>query len=156
MKQAKDLGLNIPVISGDGAQDKALLDIGKQYVEGLMFTGHFEKEAANTPLARQFIPAYEKKYGKVGTFDVMGADAYFVLADAIERAKSTEGAKIRAALASTKNFKGISGTMTIGEDGNAIKSLVIVQVRNGDFRYVATVEPPGAKPEPKKAAPKKK
>ena len=156
MKQAKDLGLNIPVISGDGAQDKALLDIGKQYVEGLMFTGHFEKEAANTPLARQFIPAYEKKYGKVGTFDVMGADAYFVLADAIERAKSTEGAKIRAALASTKNFKGISGTMTIGEDGNAVKSLVIVQVRNGDFRYVATVEPPGAKPEPKKAAPKKK
>jgi hypothetical protein len=46
--------------------------------------------------------------------------------------------------------------MTIGEDGNAVKSLVIVQVRNGDFRYVATVEPSGAKPEPKKAAPKKK
>jgi hypothetical protein len=46
--------------------------------------------------------------------------------------------------------------MTIGEDGNAIKSLVIVQVRGGDFRYVATVEPAGAAPEPKKAAPKKK
>ncbi len=156
MKQAKDLGLNIPVLSGDGAQDKALIDIGKQYVEGLMFTGHFEKEAANTPLAKKFIPVYEKKFGKVGTFDVMGADAYFVLADAIERAKSTEGAKIRAALANTKNFKGISGTINIGEDGNAIKSLVIVQVRGGDFRYVATVDPPGAKPEPKKAAPKKK
>ena len=156
MKQAKDLGLNIPVISGDGAQDKALLDIGKQYVEGLMFTGHFEKEAATTPLAKKFIPVYEKKFGKVGTFDVMGADAYFVLADAIERAKSTEGAKIRAALANTKNFKGISGTINIGEDGNAVKSLVIVQVRGGDFRYVATVDPPGAKPEPKKAAPKMK
>jgi branched-chain amino acid transport system substrate-binding protein len=157
MKQAKDLGLNIPVLSGDGAQDKALIDIGKQYVEGLMFTGHFEKEAASTPLAKQFIPYYEKKYGKVGTFDVMGADAYFVLADAIERAKSTDGAKVRAALASTKNFKGISGLINIGEDGNAVKSLVIVQVRGGDFRYVATVDPPGAKPEPKKkAAPKKK
>jgi len=156
MKQMKDLGMNLPVLSGDGAQDKALIDIGKQYVEGLMLTGHFEKEAANTPLAKKFIPPYEKKYGKVGTFDVMGADAYFVLADAIERAKSTDGAKVRAALASTKNFKGISGTMTIGEDGNAIKSLVIVQVRGGDFRYVATVEPAGAKPEPKKAAPKKK
>ncbi len=132
------------MLSGDGAQDKALIDIGKQYVEGLMLTGHFEKEAASTPLAKKFIPLYEKKYGKVGTFDVMGADAYFVLADAIERAKSTDGAKIRAALATTKNFKGISGTMTIGEDGNAIKSLVIVQVRGGDFRYVATVEPAGA------------
>jgi len=156
MKQMKDLGMNLPVISGDGAQDKALLDIGKQYVEGLMFTGHFEKEAASTPLAKKFIPAYEKKYGKVGTFDVMGADAYFVLADAIERAKSFDGAKIRAALANTKNFKGISGTINIGEDGNAVKSLVIVQVRGGDFRYVATVDTPGAKPEPKKAAPKKK
>jgi len=156
MKQAKDLGLNIPVLSGDGAQDKALIDIGKQNVEGLMLTGHFEKEAASTPLAKKFIPLYEKKFSKVGTFDVMGADAYFVLVDAIKRAGSTDGAKIRAALANTKNFKGISGTMTIGEDGNAVKSLVIVQVRGGDFRYVATVEPAGAKPEPKKPAPKKK
>jgi branched-chain amino acid transport system substrate-binding protein len=156
MKQARDLGLDLPVLSGDGAQDKALIDIGKQNVEGLMFTGHFEKEAASTPLAKKFIPIYEKKFGKVGTFDVMGADAYFVLTDAIERAKSTEGAKIRAALASTKNFQGISGLINIGEDGNAVKSLVIVQVRGGDFRYVATVDPPGAKPQPKKAAPKKK
>jgi branched-chain amino acid transport system substrate-binding protein len=156
MKQARDLGMNLPVLSGDGAQDKALIDIGKQNVEGLMFTGHFEKEAAATPLAKKFIPIYEKKFGKVGTFDVMGADAYFVLADAIERAKSTEGAKIRAALANTNNFQGISGLINIGEDGNAVKSLVIVQVRDGDFRYVATVDPPGAKPQPKKAAPKKK
>jgi branched-chain amino acid transport system substrate-binding protein len=156
MKQARDLGLNLPVLSGDGAQDKALIDIGKQNVEGLMFTGHFEKEAASTPLAKKFIPVYEKKFGKVGTFDVMGADAYFVLADAIERTKSTDGSKIRAALANTKNFQGISGLINIGEDGNAVKSLVIVQVRGGDFRYVATVDPPGAKPAKKKAASKKK
>ena len=53
-------------------------------------------------------------------------------ADAIERAKSTEGAKIRAALASTKNFKGISGTMTIGEDGNAFA--ILGRVRRGILR----------------------
>jgi branched-chain amino acid transport system substrate-binding protein len=61
--------------------------------------------------------------------------------DAIKRAKSVKGKNIRNALASTKNFKAVSGIINIGEDGNAIKSLALVHVKNGTFRYLAMYHP---------------
>jgi len=137
--------MNLPVLSGDGAQDKALIDIGKQYVEGLMLTGHFEKKQPIPP-GQNIHPSYEKKYGKVGTFDVMGADAYLCAGRRDRAGQVHRRRKGPGALEQHENFKGISGTMTIGEDGNAIKSLVIVQVRGGDFRYGGHVEPAGASP----------
>ena len=74
-------------------------------------------------------------------FHALGADSYFVLMDAIRRAGSTDGAKLRQALASTKGFEGVSGTITIGADGNAIKSATILVVKNGKFEYVTTINP---------------
>jgi branched-chain amino acid transport system substrate-binding protein len=106
------------------------------------FLGHFAKEAATTDIARKYIAAYEKKTGKEASgFDALGADAYFVILDAMERAKSTDGPKVRAALANTKNFKGVSGVINIGPDGNAVKSMVILQVKDGKFQYLTTVNP---------------
>jgi branched-chain amino acid transport system substrate-binding protein len=61
--------------------------------------------------------------------------------DAITRAKSLNGEKIRAALASTKNFKAVSGIINIGEDGNAVKSAVLQHVKDGKFKYMATLNP---------------
>ncbi|MFB3926505.1 MAG: ABC transporter substrate-binding protein [Syntrophales bacterium] len=141
-KQAVELGLKVPIMSADGAQAPELIKIGGKAVEGFMLTGHFEKEGATTKLARRFIRNYESKYKTDASgFDALGADAYFVLMNAIERAGSTDGQKIRAALASTRKFEGVSGVINIGENGNAIKSMVILQVRDGKFRYVATVNP---------------
>jgi branched-chain amino acid transport system substrate-binding protein len=61
--------------------------------------------------------------------------------EAIKRAKSTEGSKVRTALADTKNFKGVTGPIKISEDGNTVKRLVINRVKNGRFTYVTTVNP---------------
>jgi branched-chain amino acid transport system substrate-binding protein len=77
----------------------------------------------------------------VDAFGALGADAYFILVGAIKRAKSTEGAKVRTALTGTKNFKGVTGPITINEDGNTVKPLVINRVKNGRFTYVTTVNP---------------
>ncbi|HPC73153.1 MAG TPA: ABC transporter substrate-binding protein [Syntrophales bacterium] len=141
-KQAEELGLKVPVMSADGAQAPELLSIGGKAVEGFLFTGHFAKEAAKTDIAKKYIAAYEKKTGKEASgFDALGADAYFAILDAMERAKSTDGPKVRAALANTKNFKGVSGVINIGPDGNAVKSMVILQVKNGKFQYLTTVNP---------------
>ncbi len=71
----------------------------------------------------------------------MGADAYFVLYDAMRRAESVEGPKVREALASTKDFEGVSGKITLGDDGNAVKSVVINQVKGGKFVYVTSISP---------------
>jgi branched-chain amino acid transport system substrate-binding protein len=141
-KQAVELGLNIPIFSADGAQAPELITIGGKDVEGIIFIGHFAKEAAATDLAKNYIETYEKDTGKeASAFDALGADAYFVLMDAINRAKSVKGDKIREALASTKNFKAVSGIINIGEDGNAVKSAVLQHVKDGKFAYMATLNP---------------
>jgi branched-chain amino acid transport system substrate-binding protein len=139
-KQARDLGIETPIMTGDGAQADQLIEIGGKAVEGMYFTGHFHKDAATTERAKEFTKLYEAKYKEdVNAFVALGADAYFLLVDAIKRAGSSEGPKVRDALANTKDFNGVSGSMTMGPDGNPIKSVVINKVENGKFVYVTTV-----------------
>ncbi len=141
-KQARDLGINVPILTGDGAQADELIKIGGKAVENMYFTAHFHKQAASTELAKKYIAKFEAKYKKeADAFGALAADAYFLLVDAIKRAGSTDGTKIRDALASTKNFPGVSGVITMGENGNPIKSVVINKVENGKFVYVTTVNP---------------
>jgi branched-chain amino acid transport system substrate-binding protein len=146
-RQARELGLDQPLLSGDGADAPELLKIGGPAVEGLSFTTHFHKQGASTTLAKEFLAAYtqEQAAGNIKedltSFHVLGAEAYLVLVDAIERAGSAEGAKLRQALASTRDFVGVSGKLTIGEDGNAVKSAAILKVKDGSFEYVTTIEP---------------
>jgi len=141
-KQARDLGMKAPILTGDGAQADALIEIGGASVEGMYFTGHFHKEAATTERAKEYIKLYEKKFNKeADAFGALGADAYFLLVDAIKRAGSTDPIKVREALAKTKDFQGVSGLITMGPNGNPIKSMVINKVANGKFAYVTTVNP---------------
>jgi len=142
-KQARELGVKAPVLAGDGAQADELIQIGGKEVEGVAFTGHFHPQATTTDLAKDWLARFEKKYpGKQpNAFHALGADAYFVLLDAITRANSMKGESIRAALASTKDFPAISGKLSIGEDGNAVKPMVINVVKNGKFEYLTTVNP---------------
>lgn len=142
-KQARELGLKAPVLSGDGAQADELIQIGGKEVEGVTFPGHFNAKAATTKLAKDFIAQFQKKYPnkEPNAFHALAADAYFVLLDAITRAKSTKGEAIRTALAKTKYFEAISGKLSIGEDGNAVKPMVINIVKNGKFEYLATINP---------------
>ncbi len=140
------MGLNVSIISADGVQTKGLIELGGDDVEGLIFTGHFDKSLAVTPLANHFLNHFTAAIGKeAGPYEVLGADAYFVLIDAIERAKSFRGTKIRNALAHTNGFKGVSGVITIGSNGDAVKNLVFLQVKEGTFRYLKTVNPEGKK-----------
>jgi branched-chain amino acid transport system substrate-binding protein len=141
-KQARELGVKAPVLAGDGAQADELIQIGGKEVEGVAFTGHFHKRASNSPLAKDWISRFENKFkAEPNAFHALAADAYFVLLDAITRAKSTKGEAVRAALAATKNFEAISGKLSIGEDGNAVKPMVINVVKNGKFEYLTTVNP---------------
>jgi branched-chain amino acid transport system substrate-binding protein len=136
------LGINTPIVTGDGAQVDQLIQIGGKAVEGMYLTGHFHKDAATTERAKAFTKLYEAEYkGEINAFAALGADAYLLLVDAMKRADSTEGPKVRDALAGTTDFKGVSGSVTMGPDGNPIKSVVIDKVENGKFVYVTTVAP---------------
>ena len=64
-----------------------------------------------------------------------------LLADAITRAGSTEGRRIRDALATTKDFPGVTGTITMDADRNPVKPAVVLKVEGGRFRFAASIAP---------------
>lgn len=141
-KQVREVGMKMPLLMADGAQVPALIELGGKAVDGVYLTAHFNLEAVSTTLGRRFVVKFKKQHKKdTDAFGALGADAYFVLTRAIERAKSIEGAKISSALTDTKNFQGVTGPIKIDEDGNTIKRLVINRVKNGSFTYVTTVNP---------------
>jgi branched-chain amino acid transport system substrate-binding protein len=140
--QAKQLGLNVPLCGGDGWESQTLLDIGKTAVEGHYFSTHYASDAAS-PKVQAFVAAYTKRYnGKVpDAMAALGYDSAMILADAIKRAGSTDSKAIRDALATTKDFEAVTGKIAINAQRDAVKSAVILQVKDGKFKYIETVAP---------------
>ena len=141
-RQARDLGLDVPMFGGDGWEAPELMTIGGAAVNGCFYSTHYSAEA---PVAavQTFIKKFRAKYDNE-TPDAMAAlgyDSAFVLADAIKRAGSTEPAKIRSALAATKGFEGVTGRTDIDAQRNARKAAVIIEVKNGKFVFVESVAP---------------
>ena len=163
--QARELGITCPFIGGDGWDSDVTLKSGGKAVEGCYFTNHVaapridpgeipDLEKADSP-KRQ---ALDDKYGKAqvdfvikymkrfnneipDAMAVLGYDAAFIMFDAIDRAKSTDGPVLRDALAQTKDYEGVTGKITIGKDRNAIKPAVVLQIKNGSFEMVKRVDP---------------
>jgi branched-chain amino acid transport system substrate-binding protein len=141
-KQAREMGLNAPILAGDGVQAPELIQLGGKAVEGLYFTAHFHKDMITWESGKRFAELFKKETGKeLDAFSAMGADAYFIIIDAIKRAGSADPKKIRDALATTKDFRGITGKISLKEDGNAVKSMVINTIKDGKFKYVTTINP---------------
>ncbi len=141
-KQAKELGMKTVMIAGDGAEAPELTKIGGDAVEGLYYTTHFDEKAVLTPLGQRYVDLFRKEHNEApDALGALGADAYLIMLDAIEKAGSTDSEKIRDEIEKTKDFQGITGVMTIDSNHNALKSVVIRQVRSGEFVYVASVKP---------------
>ncbi|MGI6130217.1 MAG: ABC transporter substrate-binding protein [bacterium] len=143
IKQARGLGITAPFMGGDTWEAPEFIQIGGQEVEGVALSTHYSVDAAPTDTAKEFVNAYKQKYQEKepNAFAALGYDAYMVILDAIDRANSYESTAIRDELAKTAGFKGVTGTITLDENGDATKSAVILQVQDGVFKYLTTVEP---------------
>lgn len=141
-RQARELGLRQPLLGGDGWDSPKMVEIGGAAVEGAYFSNHYSEEEKR-PEVQKFINDYKRKYaGRVpDAMAVLGYDAMKMMADAIRRAGSTDGKAIRDALAGTKNFPGVSGSVTIDADRNARKSIVVLKIEGGRFRFVESITP---------------
>ncbi len=137
-KQVRERGITAPMGGGDG-WDSAELDF--KATEGSYFSNHYSQEDPR-PEVQAWVKKYQEKHGaSPDALGTLGYDAAKVLFDAIIRAGSDDPAKIRDALAVTKDFKSVSGTLTFDKDGNPIKSAVILKIENGKQKYVETVNP---------------
>ncbi len=142
IKQARDLGITVPILGGDTWEAPEFIEIGGSAVEDAVFSTHFTAEAPVTELSTVFLEEYEEKFNKeANAFAALGYDAYMVILDAIEKADSVESKDIRDKIAEIEDFVGATGNITLDENGDAVKSAVIKKVEDGSFTYLTTVEP---------------
>jgi branched-chain amino acid transport system substrate-binding protein len=141
MKEARKQGLKCPMFGGDGLFSPKLIELGGPAVEGSMVALGFSPEQAS-PQTAKYITAYQVKHpGEMpGLFDAQGYDAVMLLADAMKRANSLDPKVFKDAIAKTKNFAGVSGTISMQANREPIKSpLSLLVVKGGKFTLVAKV-----------------
>jgi branched-chain amino acid transport system substrate-binding protein len=140
-KQARSLGIKVPLLGGDGWDSPKLSEIGGSAVNGCYFSTHFSPQDKN-PKVQDFVKRYHEKFKAMPDgMAPLGYDAMMILGEVIKNAGSTDAAKIRDGLASVKNYEGVTGKITIDAKRNANKSAVVLKVNGAQNDYVATVAP---------------
>lgn len=142
IKQARDLGITQPVLGADGFDSPVLLELaGAAALNDVYFSNHYSS-LDEDPMVKDFIAGFKEKYGAdPNAFHALGYDLGKYIADSISRAGSTDPEAIKDALASTKDFAGVTGTFSMGEDHNPIKSIVVVGLENGVQASSVKVDP---------------
>lgn len=141
IKQAREFGLDIPVIGADGFHNDTLVELaGIENANDIYYTSHFSLHSEN-PKTVEFVAAFEEEYGKQpDTFNALGYDATQLLIAAIEKAGSTDRTAIKDAIASIQDFDGVTGSFSIDENHNPIKSVMVIGLENGEESSVFEVK----------------
>jgi branched-chain amino acid transport system substrate-binding protein len=132
VKQAKELGLNAPFMSGDGTIDPKFIEIaGVSAAEGTYLT--FSPDPRNIPSAKEIIRKYDATFGDIGPYSLYAYDAANILLTAIKEANTTGGKAIMDKL-HTIEFNGTLGHIRFDEKGDVtISPYVIWITKNGKF-----------------------
>ena len=137
-KQAKDKGITAPFLGGDG-WDSSDLDFAA--ADGGYYTNHYSP-ADTRPEVVNWLKAYGAKYnGAVpDALATLAYDAANLMFGAIDKAGTTDTAVVKDVLAGI-SLAGVSGTITFDKAHNPIKSAVILQVLNGEIKFITSVAP---------------
>jgi branched-chain amino acid transport system substrate-binding protein len=140
-RQARKLGIKVPLMGGDGWDSPKLWEIGGEALNDCFYSNHYSVDDPS-PEIRKFVADYKKRYNQVpDAIAALGYDAARILLHAFRTAGTTESAKVRAVIAQTKGFAGVTGNITIDANRNAVKPAVVLRVKNGKLVYVETVKP---------------
>jgi branched-chain amino acid transport system substrate-binding protein len=142
-REARKLKMNMPILGGDGWDSPELWKLGGFALDNTYITNHFSDQSPSVEV-QNFVKKYKAEFGSnPDSLAALAYDAAYMLADAFRRAKSTDGKKVRDALAQTKDFSGVTGKTTLNAARNAIKSAIIQKLNTRDktFDYHATIEP---------------
>jgi branched-chain amino acid transport system substrate-binding protein len=141
-KQARQLGLTIPLLGADGWDAPELWELGGDTLNGTYISNHYSADDPSETI-QQFAHNYRQRFGNL-TPDAHAAlayDALRFLAEAIQKSGSTDGPKLREALAETKNFAGVTGIISMDRERNAVKPAVILKLQDGRYIYQETIQP---------------
>ena len=141
-KQARQLGLNEPLLGADGWDAPELWELGGDALNNSYISNHYSADDPALNI-QKFVRNYRQRYRNLSpdAHAALAYDAMRFLADAMQRAGSTEGQKLRDALAETKNFTGVTGIISMDRNRNAVKSAVILKLLDTTYIYQETIQP---------------
>jgi len=141
-KQARMIGLAQPLLGGDGWDAPELWQIGGDALNGAYISTHYSVDDPS-PAIRQFVDLYKQRYGNLlpDAHAALAYDGARLLFDALARTGSTDGDKLRDALAQTKNFNGVTGVISMDANRNAVKPAVVLKLQDLKFIYQETIQP---------------
>lgn len=142
VKQARELGMNMPIAGGDGWDSAKMPEIaGAAALNNTYFSSLYSPEDSSD-INKNFVAAYEKAYGqKPDVFAALSYDSALLVAEAIKNAGSTEPAKISEAMAKINGFSGVSGSVTFDDKHNPVKSAVILEYKDGAQALKTKINP---------------
>lgn len=142
VKQARELGIEAPLMGADGWDSPTLVELaGKEALNNTFITNHYSSQDPDETI-QGFVEAFEAKYNEApNAFHALGYDTVYYLKDAIERAGSTDGEAIQKALAETKDLSLITGTFSVDEKHNPVKSATVLEYVDGNQEFNSKVNP---------------
>lgn len=142
VKQARELGITAPLLGTDGWDDPKVVEIaGAANLNNTFFSNHYSSQDSD-PNVKKFVEAYKKEYNQEpSALAALGYDAGLLIVDALKRANSTDGVKIKEALEQTKNLQVSTGIITIDANHNPVKSAVVIEMKDGKQTFKVKVNP---------------
>ncbi|MDQ0974357.1 branched-chain amino acid transport system substrate-binding protein [Neobacillus niacini] len=143
IKQARALGIDVPIMGGDGWDSPTLVDIaGAGSLNNTFITNHYSSGDSD-PKVQDFVKAFQGKYKDKSpdAFAALGYDTAYFLADAIKRAGSGDPEKIRKALEETDGLAVVSGNLKVNENHDQVKAAVILEYKEGKQEFNTKVNP---------------
>lgn len=140
IKQSRNMGKNFTFLGSDSWSNR-LYEYGGEAIEGCYYSGQWFPDPENKT-SRDFVSRYEDRFQSEDIISFgLSHDAVFLLADAVSRADSLEPALIRDALAATDNFQGVTGIITMDQNGDSIKPIPFFRFENGGSVFIKMVTP---------------
>lgn len=132
IKQARALGINTPILGADGFESPVLMELaGAEALNDIYYSNHYSSADEN-PAVQKFIQDYKGKYNKEpDCFAALGYDLANLVTEAIKNSSSLKGEDLNKAIAATSNFEGITGDISIDENHNAVKDIMIIKLKDG-------------------------
>ena len=139
--QARDLGITVPLVGGDGWDSPTVIAIGGKSIEGCYFSDHYFVGEPR-PAVQRFVAEIRRRSGaNPDANSALGYDALRIFAEAVKRAGSIDRTAIRDQIAATKNYQGVSGVITMGPDRDPIKPVAMIKIEGGKTNFAGWIQP---------------
>ncbi len=146
VKNIRQLGIKLPIYESHGVASKKFIELAGSAAEGvrlpaaaLIVADQLPADDPQKKVLLEYKKKYEAKYGPVSTFGGHAYDALFIVKGAIERANSSDPAKIRDQIEKTQGFVGTGGVFNMSPTdhlGLGLDAFKMIEVKDGNWKLL--------------------